>query len=45
VSARQLPVHKGERKGQWAVSSKAKTSRQLPDTGEDVTDIDLIDYH
>lgn len=36
---------KGERKGQWAVSVSGNWRLVFAFDGEDVTDLDLIDYH
>ncbi|HEY3624406.1 MAG TPA: type II toxin-antitoxin system RelE/ParE family toxin [Roseiarcus sp.] len=36
---------KGERKGQWSVSVSGNWRLVFAFDGEDVTDLDLIDYH
>lgn len=36
---------KGERKGQWAISVSGNWRLVFAFDGEDVTDLDLIDYH
>ena len=36
---------KGERKGQWALSVSGNWRLVFTFDGEDVTDLDLIDYH
>ena len=41
----RLHPPKGERKGQWAVSVSGNWRLVFAFDGEDVTDLDLVDYH
>jgi proteic killer suppression protein len=41
----RLHALKGERKGQWAVAVSGNWRLVFAFEGEDVTDVDLVDYH
>jgi toxin HigB-1 len=41
----RLHALKGERKGHWAVSVSGNWRLVFAFEGEDVTDVDLVDYH
>jgi toxin HigB-1 len=41
----RLHALKGERKGQWAVTVSGNWRLIFAFEGEDITDVDLIDYH